>query len=302
MFEANSKKLVGTITFGLLSLSVVLVSQISKAEAAKPSSSTTPAAPAPAAPAAAAQILSTTSFSAAGVNTYNQSNKPLAASALFNYLNNGMLSVTLTNTASKGVSDPSDVLTSLFWDYAGSPLNLVLASANAPTVVNTSSTVGSNVNLLNTSDSGKEWSFASSSAGLTGVSQHYGIGTAGLGIFQGIGGQKQVNYGIVNGFYNPNGGLSGNFVQSSATFLFSGLTNGFDITKIGNVRFQYGTNLAEANITPAPAPAPAPAPGSTYYQPTPKPKKIPEPSTTVALGLFLVTTVKALKEKALKEE
>ncbi|WP_333783599.1 XDD4 family exosortase-dependent surface protein [Nostoc sp. 'Peltigera malacea cyanobiont' DB3992] len=95
------------------------------------------------------------SFSATGTNTYDKSNDPLAASVLFNYLDNGLLSLTLTNNSSVGISNPSDVLTSVFWDYAGSALkNLSLVSALAPTVTSSAgSTTTKNVDLLAL----KEW-------------------------------------------------------------------------------------------------------------------------------------------------
>ncbi|MDZ8088714.1 MAG: PEP-CTERM sorting domain-containing protein, partial [Nostoc sp. DedQUE12b] len=38
--------------------------------------------------------------------------------------------------------------------------------------------------------------------------------------------------------------------------------------------------------TPAPAPAPVPSVPPYYQPPAPQPKKVPEPSTTAALGLF----------------
>jgi hypothetical protein len=234
----------------------------------------------------AATTISSTSFSATGQNTYNKSNGELSASVLFSYLSNGMLSVTLSNTASKGISDPSDVLTSVFWDYAGSPLNLSFVSATAPTVVSGSGTTGTNVDLK----SSNEWQFKSttSSTGLggdtnsggTAVSQQYGLGTAGLGIFQGGTGQ-QFNYGIISGYAdNANKAVKdGSFVKNSATYYFSNLGSDFDVNKIGNVRFQYGTNLAEASLTP-------------------KKKRVPEPSIIFALSAFAVGSLAMKKRRA----
>ncbi len=228
-------------------------------------------------------------FSATGTNTYNNSNGELSASVLFNKLSNGMLSVTLSNTALKGISDPSDVLTSVFWDYAGSPLNLTYVSATAPTVVSGSSTIGTNVDLK----SSNEWQYKSttSSTGLGGdatsggtkVSQQYGLGTAGLGIFQGGTGQ-QFNYGVINGYAsNANKAVKGgSFVEDTATFMFSGLATDFDVSKIGNVRFQYGTNLAETSITGIVIPKPK--------------KKVPEPSIIFGLSALAAGSL-AMKKK-----
>ncbi len=69
----------------------------------------------------------------------------------------------------------------------------------------------------------------------------------------------------------------GSFVKNSATYYFSNLGCDFDVNKIGNVRFQYGTNLAEASLT------------STK-------KKVPEPSIIFTLSAFAVGSL-AMKKK-----
>lgn len=269
MSQAYSKNVVGYAAYCISALAVVTVLQIPKADAAS------------------------MTFSVTGSNS--ASNNALASSVVFDdLLNPGKLTVTLTNT--KGVSVPSDVLTSVFWDYGGSPLNLSLISATAPTVTKKNpSTTTNNVNLLDTPNNGKEWAFASTnnSAGLNGITQDYGLGTAGLGIFQGIGGQQQFNYGIING-YNSDANpqvKEGSFVNNSATFVLSGLPNNFDISKIGSVRFQYGTNLSEPSIIKAE--------GTYYSPPPPLPKKVPESGTTAALGLFAVGALRVVKKKSL---
>jgi hypothetical protein len=227
-------------------------------------------------------IKSSISYSATGTNTYQGANRALSASVLFNYLSNGMLEVKLSNTG-PGAIAPSDILTSVFWDYDGSPLNLSLLSVTAPTVIKNNVVTGTNVNLT-TSKPG-EWQYKAttataglggniSSSGATSVSQQYGLGTAGLGIFQGGTGQ-QFNYGIVSsiGSSANNAVKGGSFVDDYATFVFSGLASNFDVNKIDNIRFQYGTNLAETSITP-------------------KKKKVPEPTTIPALGLFAIGVLK----------
>ncbi|MEH2163660.1 MAG: XDD4 family exosortase-dependent surface protein [Nostoc sp.] len=270
MSQPYSKKIAGYAVCCISALAVVTVSQISQADAAS------------------------MTFSVTGTNS--ASNNALASSVVFDdLLNPGKLTVTLTNM--KNVSVPSDVLTSVFWDYAGSPLNLSLISATASKVTqNNPSTTTNNVNLLNTPNNGKEWAFASTtnSAGLiNGVTQDYGLGTVGLGIFQGIGGQQQVNYGIIDG-YNANANSpvkGGSFVDNSATFVLSGLPTNFDISKIGSVRFQYGTDLKEPSIIKAQ--------GSYYSPPPPTPKKVPEPGTTAALSLFAVGALRGVRKKSL---
>lgn len=277
MSQRYSSKVVGCITCGITSLAVVTAG-LSKADAAS------------------------MTFSVTGANSTSQN--ALAATAVFDdsLINSGKLTVTLTNT--KGVSVPSDILTSVFWDYAGSPLNLSLTSATGSKVTDyVTTTTGNGKNAtttttLNTTSnvdllgSLNEWKFASSkSSSLSGISEHYGLGTAGLGIFQGGGGQ-QFNYGIIGG-YNANANdpvKQAPLVNNSVTFTLSGLSSSFDITKINNVRFQYGTSLSEASITQA---------TGKYYTPTPKPKTVPEPGTTAALVLFALGALRVVKKKSL---
>jgi hypothetical protein len=235
-------------------------------------------------------------FSATGTNPVSGgTTNALGASVLFDdSLNPGKLTVVLTNTG-PGASVPSDVLTAVFWDYNDSFLNLSLSSATAGTVIGANS--GSNVNLR--SVGGRvEWGFASTTSstglgGATGVSapvtQHYGLGTAGFGITPGFGlsGGQQFNYGIITGYDNPNPAVSGGtFVKNSATFVLSGLPTNFDINKIGNVRFQYGTSLNE--------------PSTYYVSPPPPPQKVPEPATTAALGVFAAVSLRLMKKKQIK--
>ncbi|MBD2625356.1 XDD4 family exosortase-dependent surface protein [Trichormus variabilis] len=283
MSITSSQKILSYIALGVSSLTVVMASQTSQAYAAS------------------------MTFSATGTNS--ATNSSLNSSVIFNdSLNPGKLTITLTNLGA-GAKAPSDVLTSLFWDYNGSsPLNLSLASATAATVTK-NGTNTSNVDLLkigttttkkgvSTTTYSPEWAFASttnasglggnvSAAGAVAVTQHYGLGTAGLGIFQGIGGSSQQEYGIINGYGSgANNPIKTNpFVNNSATFVLSGLPAAFDLKKISNLRFQYGTNLNEA---------------STYYiAPPPPPKKVPEPSAAVALGLFAIGGVRVVKKKSL---
>jgi len=238
---------------------------------------------------------SASTFSATGTNAIT--GDPLSASVVFNYSqSSNQLSITLINN--DAVSDPSDALSAVFWDYAGSPLNLSLTSAIAPTVVTDSTgtvvTTGTNVNLKNTDGAGHvEWGFASTTAssglggsGGTAVSEQYGLGTAGFGISPGFGlsGGQQFNYGIINGYTNPNPAVKGGtFVQGQANFVLSGLPTGFDITKIEDVRFQYGTALSDAALTASTSPS--------------VPTNVPEPSATLALGLMALGMLKLSQKK-----
>ncbi|WP_341527288.1 XDD4 family exosortase-dependent surface protein [Nostoc sp. UHCC 0302] len=274
MSQPYSKKIVGYVTCCVSALAMVTAGQISKANAAS------------------------MTFSATGTNPISGGNSTaLAAKAVFDDSIAGKLTLTLTNTG-PGASVPSDVLTGIFWDYAGSPLtSLTLSSAKAPTVITNNVTTGTNIDLTKVGGSKVEWGFAktTASSGLGGasgvanpVTQHYGIGTAGFGISPGLGlsGGQQLNYGIITGYDSANPAVNGGtFIKNSATFVFAGLPTGFDLTKIQNVRFQYGTALNE--------------PSTYYIAPPPPPKKVPEPGATAALGLFAVGALRLTKKKSL---
>ncbi|MBN3897059.1 MAG: PEP-CTERM sorting domain-containing protein [Nostoc sp. NOS(2021)] len=275
MSQLYSKKIVGYAACCISALAVVTVSQVSRADAAL------------------------MTFSATGTNPISGgTSAALAAKAVFDDSIAGQLTLTLTNTG-PGASVPSDVLTGIFWDYAGSPLtNLNLSSAKAPTVITNNVTTGTNVDLTKVGgNKSVEWGFAktTASSGLGGasgvanpVTQHYGLATAGFGISPGFGlsGGQQFNYGIITGYDSSNPAVSGGtFVNNSATFVFSGLPTGFDLTKIQNVRFQYGTSLDE--------------PSTYYIAPPPPPKRVPESGTTAALGLFAVGALRVAKKKSL---
>ncbi|MHC5935564.1 XDD4 family exosortase-dependent surface protein [Nostoc sp.] len=274
MSQLYSKKIVGYAACCISALAVLTVSLMPKADAAS------------------------MTFSATGTNPVSGGNSTaLAAKAVFDDSIAGKLTLTLTNTG-PGASAPSDVLTGIFWDYAGSALtSLTLSSAKAPIVIKNNVTTATNVDLNKVGGNIVEWGFAktTASSGLGGesgvakpVTQHYGLGTAGFGISPGFGlsGGQQFNYGIITGYDSPNSPVSGGtFVKNSATFVFSGLPTGFDSTKIQNVRFQYGTGLDE--------------PSTYYIAPPPPPKKVPEPSATVALGLFAVGALRVAKKKPL---
>ncbi|MDZ8223725.1 MULTISPECIES: XDD4 family exosortase-dependent surface protein [unclassified Nostoc] len=273
MSQLYSKKIVGYAAYCISTLAVV-ISQMPRADAAS------------------------MTFSATGTNPISGgSSTALSAKAVFDDSIAGKLTLTLTNTG-PGASAPSDVLTGIFWDYAGSPLtNLTLSSAKAPTVIKNNVTTGTNVDLTKVGGNTVEWGFAKTTAstGLGGasgvlkpVTQHYGIGTAGFGISPGFGlsGGQQFNYGIITGYDSPNSAVSGGtFVKDSATFVFSGLPTGFDLTKIQNIRFQYGTGLDE--------------PSTYYIAPPPPPKRVPESNATVALGLFALGALRVAKKKPL---
>jgi hypothetical protein len=181
------------------------------------------------------------------VNSF--STHPVAASADFS-ISGDTLTIILTNTNTGNIAKyaPSDALEALFFDVAGNHL-LTYTEADASSVRTGKTVKAGPVNI--TSD----WAYGFKSTGLGGsgsptVTEHYGLGTAGFGIFSGLGGGQQFDYGIMDkGFTGTNGNNPVNaasFAQDSITFTlkFSGKLSESDIS---DVRFQWGTALNEGN-------------------------------------------------------
>ncbi|MBL8179748.1 MAG: PEP-CTERM sorting domain-containing protein, partial [Bryobacterales bacterium] len=185
-------------------------------------------------------------------------------------------------TNNNAVSRPSDVLTALLWDMGNN--SAVLTNYDADVTAG-STPGGQDLDNVGGND---EWRFRQNPAGLAGVTQHYGVGTAGMGIFGGGGGGQQMQWGLINGkMANANSPInSGTFIQNSATFAFT-VPSGFSGT-ISNVRFQYGTSLTEPSILCANAAACRPPDSDT---PT------PEPSTFGMMGLAGASLVVAMRRR-----
>jgi hypothetical protein len=176
----------------------------------------------------------------------------------------GTLTVTLTNTSLLDVTDPTFVLTALFF-----------SGANGLTAQTANVAAGSSVFNGPTGNVGGEWAYESGFAGPKGATA--GISSSGLspsGFFgqpnflgpnlQNPAALDGLQYGITSAgdvFSTPgNGALSSNaLIKNSVVFTLSGLASGFDTNSIGHVSFQYGTSIYDANITP---PVPTPEPGT----------------------------------------
>ncbi|CAG1002227.1 hypothetical protein PHYC_02978 [Phycisphaerales bacterium] len=184
------------------------------------------------------------------------------ASAVFDLQGGSMLVVTLTNDTMDDVLAPVDILTALFFDVDGASVSLTPVSAllNAGSVaVFASQPAGGNV--------GGEWAYGAGIAGPEGTG--YGISSAGFGLFGGAnflgpdldppGAVNGLNYGLTSTGDNlatGNTPVTGSvpLVQDSVVFTLSGLPSGFDLGRINNVWFQYGTGLDEPR-NPAPGTA-----------------------------------------------
>jgi hypothetical protein len=199
------------------------------------------------------------SFTGSGTNPDGNNN--LSAIADFQ-VDNGDLKITLTNNGDSA-ERPSDILTAIFWDIAQNP-NLTYDSGTAPTVTsfNSNPSPQNDVNLRDV-EGNEEWRYAFDNNNLSGLTQSYGLGTAGFDVFNGGGGGQQFQYGIVNGVNSnaKNKPTKDAFlVNNTAMFSLSNLPNSFDINDISNVRFQYGTSLGEPSFSGTPStPVPTPA-------------------------------------------
>ena len=196
--------------------------------------------------------------------TFTASQGNLAASAEFEVSGTDLI-ITLTNTSTADVQVPADVLTALFFDVVGSPLDLSRISALlGPTsdVLFGPQPAGDIV--------GGEWTYET---GLVGApdDQDYGISSSGFGVFSSSGkfpgpnlaGPSSVNglqYGILSAGDDSTTGnaavMGGQpLIKNEVVFTLSGVPADFDPeTQITSVAFQYGTSLGEPTIRP-PEPA-----------------------------------------------
>lgn len=195
-----------------------------------------------------------------GSGSNSVSGNPISASANFSISGN-QLTITLANTnialAAGGKYVQTDVLCGLFFDVTGNPI-LTYTSATASTLRTGTSVTTSPPSAL---DVKTEWVYKRDTSGLApSVPQHYGLGTAGYGIFPTPGGQ-QFNYGIMGSNFDGTNGNNpvngGTFAQTSITYKFT-FTGSLSEDAFSNVRFQYGTALDEPSL-PGVSTAPEPS-------------------------------------------
>lgn len=201
-----------------------------------------------------------------------------AASALFTQSGNNLL-LTVQNTATADATIQTDILTAVFWDLvdAGSStiLSLVLQEVTSTGIYQQNSTVNSNANgtldplvVANLAAPGSTnggpgsfdggWQYREQAADFTGLSQNHGLGTNGLGVFNGndVKDVDNEDYALTSAGDNVATSQAKqlfNFplIKSSISFKLSGLPNGFVLSPstVSNVRFQYGTSFDEGDIT-----------------------------------------------------
>jgi len=174
------------------------------------------------------------------------------------------LVVTLTNTAPTDVLVPSDVLTAVFFDVSGGAISLTRTSG----LLEGGSTVFYDADGQPAGGViGGEWAYKSALSGAPG-NRSYGISSAGFGLFgpgdlfpgpdlQPPTSPDGVQYGLLSAGDNSgtgNGGItgSGGIIKNSVKFTLGGAGSGFDLNRINNVWFQYGTGLDEPGYAPEP--------------------------------------------------
>lgn len=208
---------------------------------------------------AAAAAIGVATPAAAAVTFTGTNGSDLSASATFDIVG-GHLQVTLTNTSGVDVNDPAQVLHALFFDIASNPA-LTYTSAN---ICGSCTYVGT-VNNSGSTNVGAEWAYLSNSSGLGGgVTQDYGLSSAGYGIFgpgnvlSGAPDQGGAvvppdggDFGLLSAGYTPtgdNGGITNNqpYIKNSL-IVDLGAYNG-SLSSVSNLRFQYGTALTDTHF------------------------------------------------------
>jgi hypothetical protein len=189
----------------------------------------------------------------------------------------GDIKIVLKNTATAGIEEPPFVLTGMFFDLSGSPALTGVSAFLTPTsfihnppakaadgtTVLTAGTVGGS------GDVGGELAFQMKAGGLgSGISQVYGISSAGLGLF----GEADllissattsidlVNPASPDGLQFGQVGTGGigagankkvkeeTLIQNGIEIILTGFSGTLLPTTISNVRFQYGTALSEGHL------------------------------------------------------
>jgi hypothetical protein len=214
-----------------------------------------------------------------------------AASARFDTSGSNLI-LTLSNTATADAMVQVDILTAVFFDFLDSSTNLVLQSVTASgglgiyqqnsTVNSTADGILDSLTVANLAAPGSTnggpgsfdggWQYRENFSGLVGgIDQTRGLGTNGLGIFNGnqVKDVDNQDYALTSagddvGTSQAKQLFNIPLIKNSVTFTFSGLPAGFVLTEtsVSNVRFQYGTSVSEPFLTASFPPVHAPEPVS----------------------------------------
>jgi hypothetical protein len=206
---------------------------------------------------------------AASPVTFSGSSGSQSASVSFDVSGSNLL-VTLTNTSSADTLVPTDLLTAVFFTISGNPaLTRVSAVLTGGSVVEHGTTDPGDV-------VGGEYAYLN---GLSQYGANEGISSSGLNIFgagdlfpgnnlDGPASPDGPQYGLASAGDSPATGnpeiLSTPIIMNSVLFTLGGLPQGFLLSSISNVTFQYGTALDEGHFDGScvDCSAPIPEPGS----------------------------------------
>lgn len=220
--------------------------------------------------------LATSTASADIMFNFAQGN--LAANATFSKSGDN-LTITLRNTATVDVANPTDVLTGLFFDIAGPAALLTRVSALLESLTGTPVLFASGTNQPFTGYNGTNGDVGSEVGYRTGAStQQAGIGDHAIGHvgmedflgvqfmgaptrfdsndannLQGPLSPNGIEYGLVNSTYTGGGNNPVNgpnaLITNGMIYTFTGFA-GFNESDISNIRFNYGTEFNP--VIPAP--------------------------------------------------
>lgn len=197
----------------------------------------------------------------ANATQFSGSSGNRAAEAEFNVSGSNLV-IRLSNTSSFDALVPADVLTGMFWDISGAPVGLTRISVvlgGTSSIVGTGGTDPGNV-------VGGEWAYTTNGATFPG-GRDYGISSSGLGDFgpghvfpgsnlEGPASPDGMQYGLLpigDNVGTMNGGMSGNtFIKHEVIITMGGLPANFDLGRVNNVWFQYGTDYNEGGFVPTP--------------------------------------------------
>jgi hypothetical protein len=231
--------------------------------------------------------------------TIGLTNGSRSASAVF-VNSGGQLVVTLTNTSSADALVPTDLLTAIFFDVAGSPTLTPVSAVICPTCSIL------NPEALATDPGGSvggEWAYLGGGPDLF-AGANYAISSTGVGIFgpgdlfggtnlSGPADPDGPQYGITTAGDNAhtgNGGLNTPIIQNQVVFTFNGFGNLDPAAAISNLTFLYGTALTEPSFQGS---CVAGCLTTTDVAP------VPEPASLVLLGSGLIgAAVRARKRRA----
>ena len=193
-----------------------------------------------------------------GAVIFSGSSGSHSATASFEVNGAGALVVTLTNDATADTLVPSDLFTAIFFDVSGGSLSLTRDSvvlAAGSSVEYGSQPAGGVV--------GGEWGYVGNLAGAP-AGAHSGISSTGVNLFSsstvfpggnlaGPADPDGPQYGLASAGDNPatgNGGItgSGGLIKNSVVVTLGGAGTDFDLSRIGNVLFFYGTAVGEGQF------------------------------------------------------